>query len=624
MIIRFRWWSLVILGVVASVLSAAETPSGTAVLSLQYQNGQIECSGLRVLPGGGRWTKRGSPADSSLLFQDASGSIHEASFRIPKTLYFDYVDAATGVMKGGAIIQDSLDFAVRVPWIKDLNEVAVRVDRGKAAHVLDLSKARDYEAQKDGLPYAKFMDNGSDDSQYVFVVLGDGYRASEISQFHDDAQRIFGQVLNASPWSEYASYVNAYWVDVVSNESGADNPHTGHFVDTALDATYWTAEIERLLTVNTSKAFDAAMSAPTFDRVLVIVNDPMYGGSGGSLAVVSLASSAPEVAIHEISHSFAGLADEYEDPYPGYPPGDPEPNVTFQTSRPNIKWNVWIEASTPLPTPETSDYASVVGVFEGARYLTTGIYRPKLDCTMRSLGASFCEVCTEAHVLSLYASPAITLILDQTPDTSSTVEGAGGTPIEFSVTVRDPDTHALGVEWLLDGVPQSGKSVGAFLLNTGGLSGPHTLTARVKDATALVRNDPYEELSEDVSWPLMIEGQPDADGDGLTNDQEIAFGTNPLSRDTDADGLSDYREVGYDGDVSTYDPYDPVTNPDGTDTNATNPDTDGDGVSDGDEVTFGSDPLDPFSTVELPLLVGPLLLALLAAGVLRASRTNDN
>ncbi len=581
MMIRFGQWSLVALGVVVSVLSAAETPSGTAVLNLQYQNGQIECSGLRVLPGGGRWTKPGSLADSSLLFQGASGAVHEASFRIPKTLYFDYVDTTTGVMKGGAIIQDSLDFAVRVPWVKDLKEVAVSVDGGKAAHVLDLSKARDYGGQKASLPYAKFLDNGSDSSQYVFVVLGDGYRASEIAQFHDDAQRILGEVLNVSPWSEYASYINAYWVDVVSNESGADNPNTGYYVDTALDATYWTSGIERLLTVNTSKAFDAAMSAPTFDRVLVIVNDPLYGGSGGSLAVVSLASSAPEVAVHEIGHSFAGLADEYETPYPGYPPGDPEPNVTFQTSRPNIKWNTWIEASTPLPTPETSPYASVVGIFEGARYLTTGIYRPKLNCKMRSLGASFCEVCTEAHVLSLYESPAITLALSQTPDTSSTVEGPAGTPIDFSITVRDPNTHALGVEWLLDGVPQSGKSVDAFLLNTDGLSGAHTLTARVRDTTALVRNDPYEQLSEDVSWPLMIEGLPDADGDGIPDAVE---GT----ADPDGDGIPNYLDT----------------------------DSDNDGVSDADEHAFGTDPYDVDNPTELPISPRLLMFALLlVAGV---------
>ena len=42
-----------------------------------------------------------------------------------------------------------------------------------------------------------------------------------------------------------------------------------------------------------------------------------------------------------------------------------------------------------------------------------------------------------------------------------------------------------------------------------------------------------------------------------------------------------------------YNPYDPVTNPNGTDLNPTKWDTDGDGLSDGYEITHGLDPLNP-------------------------------
>jgi len=65
----------------------------------------------------------------------------------------------------------------------------------------------------------------------------------------------------------------------------------------------------------------------------------------------------------------------------------------------------------------------------------------------------------------------------------------------------------------------------------------------------------------------------DIDGDGLTNVQESALGTNPQNPDTDGDGLTDGIEV------NTY---------------ATNPllvDTDGDGLTDGVEVTtYGTNP----------------------------------
>ena len=67
----------------------------------------------------------------------------------------------------------------------------------------------------------------------------------------------------------------------------------------------------------------------------------------------------------------------------------------------------------------------------------------------------------------------------------------------------------------------------------------------------------------------------DTDGDGLSDQDEAAAGTDPFDPDTDGDGLPDGAEI---------EEY-------GTDPLA--PDTDGDGVDDGVEVELGFDPLDP-------------------------------
>jgi hypothetical protein len=89
----------------------------------------------------------------------------------------------------------------------------------------------------------------------------------------------------------------------------------------------------------------------------------------------------------------------------------------------------------------------------------------------------------------------------------------------------------------------------------------------------------------------------DTDGDGLTDPQEVLYGTDLNNPDTDADGISDGDEVANGTDPTTPEPVD--TDGDGlTDaeedilgTDPNNPDTDGDGVSDGDEVDNGTDPL---------------------------------
>ena len=96
----------------------------------------------------------------------------------------------------------------------------------------------------------------------------------------------------------------------------------------------------------------------------------------------------------------------------------------------------------------------------------------------------------------------------------------------------------------------------------------------------------------------LLDGDPD--GDGLTNSEEEALGTNPDVADTDGDGVRDGWEV-----VHGWDPLDEDTDDDGlTDgeekdlgTDPTLEDSDGDGYLDLDEVNEGSDPTDEDSLI---------------------------
>ncbi len=94
----------------------------------------------------------------------------------------------------------------------------------------------------------------------------------------------------------------------------------------------------------------------------------------------------------------------------------------------------------------------------------------------------------------------------------------------------------------------------------------------------------------------------DYDADGLLDGEEVyVYGTDPLNNDTDGDGLLDGEEAGsYGTSPATSDADgDGLTDTDEIFTYGTDPaafDTDGDGVPDGEEVlVYGTNPLDPAS-----------------------------
>src|SRR5215217_2281051 len=101
--------------------------------------------------------------------------------------------------------------------------------------------------------------------------------------------------------------------------------------------------------------------------------------------------------------------------------------------------------------------------------------------------------------------------------------------------------------------------------------------------------------------PAVSSESGDIDGDGLSDVDEAAYGSDPLNRDYDADGLLDGEEVNQFGtsSVSTDADGDGLVDDDELFVYGTSPevfDTDGDGTGDGEEVlTFGTNPLDPAS-----------------------------
>lgn len=382
----------------------------------------------------------------------------------------------------------------------------------------------------------KVRDTGPDGNRMVVVVLGDGYTSADLGTgaFTNSTSSLVSAFLGKSPWDVGFAVANVYRIDVESNESGSDNDPNGTFKDTYLNSSFWTSGIERLLTIDGTgymraiAAADTYVGAGVWDAIFVLVNSTKYGGSGGGISVSSVHSSASEIILHEYGHTYAGLADEYSDPYPGYPPGDPEPNVDFDFSGPALKWSIWVEPGTPLPTPAISGYASTVGAFEGARYLTTGIYRPWLNCLMRSLGRVFCPVCREASLLSLFNE--IALADEVFPPSPSTVL-VGNSPV--NIGIAPVPLAGMTYEWKFAGqiqpdvgpsIPLTAESIYARL---GGPSG--TLLENIEYLTPLIRQG---QMIMSASWTV----EADCNGNGQADDIDLGLG---ILHDADHDGTPD-------------------------------------------------------------------------------------
>lgn len=364
-------------------------------------------------------------------------------------------------------------------------------------------------------------DNGPTSNHLNVVIMAEGYTTNQISQFTNDARTLANAMLSKPPYSEYTNYFNIYAIFVPSVESGSSHPNSNIVRNTYFNSTYYSSGVERLLTIPYSGGQDKmnallADLMPEYDLACILVNDTEYGGSGGPVLVCSINSSASDVFVHEGGHTLGGLGDEYDSAY-SYPDIE-EPNTTTQTNRPLIKWNAWIDASTPVPTP--TSYTTAMGLFLGAHYHTNGWYRPRYTCTMRTLGVSFCSVCAEQLVKSIYNYvPPISAC---SPATNSVVLMPTNGNIMFTVVPNLPSTHRLSIQWSTNGAAVAGATNSTFNLAASSLAiGASSLKVAVWDPTPLVRIDPNQLLTDTRDWSVAVAPAPPTLNISLISNQAV-------------------------------------------------------------------------------------------------------
>lgn len=306
------------------------------------------------------------------------------------------------------------------------------------------------EKRAPAFPSAKLMHHGDPHRKVDVVIVGDGYAAGEIDRFRKDAKHFNDVMFATEPFRSRKADFNVWTVEAVSAESGIDKPDKNVWKDTPLGTTYNTFGSARYVLTTENRAMREILAAVPYDFVIILVNDDRYGGGGiYNLYTTCYARTDKPgmewqmeyVYVHEFGHSFGGLGDEYYSSQVSYnefyPKGvEPwEPNLTALLDPASLKWRDLVEPGTALPTPWdkarydslgrergkldrlAADYyekreplyraeadilknhplAGKVGAFEGAGYVSEGIYRPSVDCRMFTLSlVDFDPVCARA------------------------------------------------------------------------------------------------------------------------------------------------------------------------------------------------------------------------------------
>jgi hypothetical protein len=301
-----------------------------------------------------------------------------------------------------------------------------------------------------------------------------------------------------APFPRYKNFFNVHRIDLVSNESGADHPRDDILRDTAIGGTYDFGGIARLLYVNEIKANlqlaqNLAGAGFAAEIRFVPINDSTYGGAGGKYTTFAAGNFyGTRVALHELGHSFAGLADEYVFDGPGgaYLGAEPsQPNITKSPT--GEKWAQWLGYSEPG--------MGTIGAYPGADNYSSGIYRPSLNSRMRESSQPFDAVSREQLILKIYE---LVNPLDAWRPNGSTISD------ESPLWVDVVDPNVIKTQWFVNGALVAGAHEQAFSLRDFGFgNGTYEVKARAYDDTPWVRRD-LSNLEQQVLWNVTLVPEP--------------------------------------------------------------------------------------------------------------------
>ncbi|MFZ4401594.1 MAG: M64 family metallopeptidase [Bacteroidales bacterium] len=283
-----------------------------------------------------------------------------------------------------------------------------------ASQFVDTAKEFIVKPKKNSNEIIPLHFSGEVSEKLDIAIIADGYTKDDKLKMLKDFETFKNSILNSAAFEKNTGKINIWGVAAVSLESGITDPIDTFKVKTAVNSSFNTLYSDRYLMTLDNKTLHDQLCNSAYDQIIIMCNTKKYGGGGIYNFYCTAAAGNSQINFllqHEFGHAFAGLADEYytsevtvEDFYPlNIEPW--EPNITTLVNF-KSKWGNMLDKNTEIPTMAVKENDSKTGVYEGGGYISKGVYRPFMDCTMKSARAqSFCPVCKRAilWMLDFYA-----------------------------------------------------------------------------------------------------------------------------------------------------------------------------------------------------------------------------
>ena len=349
-------------------------------------------------------------ADITLRTADTKEVIYRSSFSSHFQEWVGTREATTA--------RCAFDHVVLVPMPRNAVDVEVTLYDFRQKPVASLRHRVDpsdmlianLSAHTDLPPAVSIIESGDCRNHIDIAILAEGYTADELPKFYADARRFTDSLFCYEPFSSSRQRFNVVAVGAASAQSGTSEPAKGIWRQTALNSYFNFFHMDRLLGVPNLRTANDLLAGVPYEHVLILANTATYGGSGvyNSYCITAADNSqAIPVTVHEFAHEFGGLGDEYfyDDAYTQYYYPDIEPwneNLTTLVDF-GSKWADMLPEGAHVPATADDvarldkNDAATVGVFEGGGYLSKGVWRPAVNCRMRTNSVkTFCPVCRRA------------------------------------------------------------------------------------------------------------------------------------------------------------------------------------------------------------------------------------